>query len=199
MVVNSIILITNSTYWILHVLNSNTVFPDMTIAEFRNVKDRLKQRFSLIKKPTQQGTIEAFAIDSQEGKISFQYFEKGKLMIQSSPSNSEYSSIVDEISKSFSKYSNKQNENDKIVPLISIKKETNDFPKSNSKPKKLACFRCNEEIYFDPNIQSEKGKSIPLDPITNEPHDCPKSKFKQRKSFGQQILDLNERDREAIR
>ena len=198
MFVNSIILITNLTYSILHILNSNTVFPDMTIAEFRNVKDRLKQRFSLIKKPTQQGTIEAFAIDSQEGKISFQYFEKGKLMIQSSPSNSEYSSIVDEISKSFSKYSNKQYENDKLIPLIPIKKETNDFPKSNSKPKKLACFRCKEEIYFDPNIKSEKGKSIPLDPITNEPHDCPKSKFKQRKSFGKEILDFDERDSKAI-
>jgi len=192
-------LITNSTYSIPQVLNSNTVFPDMTIAEFRNVKDRLKQRFSLIKKPTQQGTIEAFAIDSPEGKISFLYFEKGKLMIQSSPSNSDYTSIVDEISKSFSKYSNKQYENDKLIPLIPIKKEPHDFPKSNYKPKKLACFRCKEEIYFDPNIKSEKGKLIPLDPITNEPHDCPKSKFKQRKSFGQEILDLNERDREAIR
>ena len=197
MFVNSIILITNLTYSILHILNSNTVFPDMTIAEFRNVKDRLKQRFSLIKKPTQQGTIEAFAIDSQEGKISFQYFEKGKLMIQSSPDNSEYTSIVGEISKSFSKYSNKQYENDKLIPLIPIKKETHDFPKTNYKPKKLACFRCKEEIYFDPNIKSEKGKSIPLDPITKESHDCPKSKFKQRKSFGQEILD--EHDREAIR
>ena len=99
----------------------------MTVAEFRNVKDRLKQRFSLIKKPVQQGTIESFAIDSPEGKISFLYFERGKLMIQSSPANSEYTSIVDEISKSFSKYSNKQNENDEQTTLIPVKKETHDF------------------------------------------------------------------------
>ena len=198
MFVNSIILITNLTYSILHILNSNTVFPDMTIAEFRNVKDILKQRFSLIKKSTQQGIMEAFTIDSPEGKISFQYFEKGKLMIQSSPANSEYTSIVDEISKSLSKEPKKQYENEKLIPLIPIKKDPDDFPKSNHKSKKLVCYRCKEEIYFDPNIKSEKGKLIPLDPFTNEPHDCPKSKFKPRKSLSQEIIDVAERDREQI-
>ena len=179
-------------------MNPNTVFPNISIPEFRNVRDRLKQRFSLIKKPTQKGIMEAFSIDSPGGKISFQYFEKGKLLIQSSPANSEYSTIVDEISKSLSKEPKKQYANDKLVPLIPIKKEPQNNPKSNSNPKKLACYRCKEEIYFDPNIKSEKGKLIPLDPLTNQPHDCPKSNFKPRKSLSQEIIDVAERDREQI-
>jgi len=84
-------------------LNSNTVFPYLSGVEFQAVKDNLKQRFSLVTKTIQKGTLEAFEIVTPEGKINFKYYKKGKLMIQSSPSNSVYASIVDEITNSFSK------------------------------------------------------------------------------------------------
>ena len=84
-------------------MNSNTVFPYLSGVEFQTVKNKLKQRFSLVNKAVQKGTLEAFEINTSEGKINFKYYKKGKLMIQSSPSNSEYASIVNEISKSFSK------------------------------------------------------------------------------------------------
>lgn len=84
-------------------MDSNTVFPYLSGDEFQAVKNKLKQRFSLISKAVQKGTLEAFEINTSEGKINFKYYKKGKLMIQSSPSNSVYASIVNEISKSFSK------------------------------------------------------------------------------------------------
>jgi hypothetical protein len=65
--------------------------------------------------------------------------------------------------------------------------------------KKLTCFRCGEEICFDPNKKAESGKSIPLDPITNEPHNCSRSKFTPRKSLGDHVMEQEERDRETIR
>ncbi len=84
-------------------MNSNTVFPYLSGVEFQALKNNLKQRFSLVIKAVQKGTLEAFEINTPEGKINFKYYKKGKLMIQSSPSNSVYASIVNEISKSFSK------------------------------------------------------------------------------------------------
>jgi len=65
--------------------------------------------------------------------------------------------------------------------------------------KKLKCFRCGQEIYFDPNRKSQRGKPIPLDPDTDEPHDCPKSNYKESKSLGQQMKDTKERDSERSR
>jgi hypothetical protein len=61
------------------------------------------------------------------------------------------------------------------------------------------CFRCQEEIYLDPNTKSRTGKPIPLDPITNLPHDCPKKPFfKPRKTVGSEIMELEERESERI-
>lgn len=84
-------------------MNSNTVFNYLSGDEFQAVKEKLKQRSSLVNKPIPQGALEAFEINSSEGKINFKYYKKGKLMIQASPSNSVYATIVDEISSSFSK------------------------------------------------------------------------------------------------
>jgi len=89
-------------------MNSNTVFNYFSGDEFQAVKDKLKQRFSLVDKAIPQGALEAFEINSPEGNINFKYYKKGKLMIQSSPSNSVYASIVNEISSSFSKVLDKK-------------------------------------------------------------------------------------------
>ena len=84
-------------------MNSNTVFPIFSEIEFQGIKEKLKQKFSLVSKPIKQGTQEAFEIDTPEGKINFIYYKKGKLMIQASPTNSIYVSIVNEINKTSSK------------------------------------------------------------------------------------------------
>ena len=95
-------------------MNSNTVFQEISEPAFRTLKDRLNQRFRLIQKSNQEGVRETFVLDVPEGRIRFLYFEKKKLMIQASPTNSEYATIVDEISKSLSKAPSKQYENAKI-------------------------------------------------------------------------------------
>jgi len=89
-------------------LHSNTVFPDLSENNFQTVKDILKQRFTLINKAIQKGTKEAFEIDTKEGKINFIFYNKRTFMIQASPSNTIYVSIVDEISKSISKQPTKK-------------------------------------------------------------------------------------------
>jgi hypothetical protein len=35
------------------------------------------------------------------------------------------------------------------------------------------CFKCNQEIIFNPMQVGKNGKKIPLDPATELPHDCP--------------------------
>lgn len=94
-------------------MNPNTVFNYLSGDEFQAVKDKLKQRFSLDKKTIPPGALDAFEINSPEGKINFKYYKKGKLMLQSSPSNSVYASIVDEITSSFSKAPDKKI---KVIP-----------------------------------------------------------------------------------
>lgn len=94
-------------------MNPNTVFNYLSGDEFQAVKDKLKQRFSLVKKTIPPGALDAFEINSPEGKINFKYYKKGKLMLQSSPSNSVYASIVNEITSSFSKVPDKKIE---VIP-----------------------------------------------------------------------------------
>lgn len=89
-------------------MHPNTVFQNLTESNFQAVKDNLKQRFTLINKAIQKGTKEAFEIDTKEGKINFIFYNKGTFMIQASPSNTIYVSIVDEISKSISKQPTKK-------------------------------------------------------------------------------------------
>ena len=89
-------------------MNSNTVFPFLDGDQFQAVKNKLKQRFSLDTKAVPPGALDAFEINSPEGKINFKYYKKGKLMIQSSPTNSVYASIVDEITGSFGKAPDKK-------------------------------------------------------------------------------------------
>jgi len=89
-------------------LHSNTVFPDLTESDFQIVKDYLNKSFTLINKATPQGAKQAFDIETKEGKTSFIFYNKGKLMIQASPTNTIYASIVNEITKSISKQPTKK-------------------------------------------------------------------------------------------
>jgi len=83
-------------------LNPYSVFPNFRESEFQNLKGKLKERGGLTNKPIQSGTKEALQIDTPDGKITITYYKSGKLMIQSSPSNSEYVWLANEISKYFS-------------------------------------------------------------------------------------------------
>ena len=94
-------------------LKKNIVFKNLTSEDFLKITDELKSRFTLIERPIQQGTKEAFTIKTTEGKINLTYYNNGKFMIQSSPANTVYASITEEISKSLSI---KPNEKKEIIP-----------------------------------------------------------------------------------
>ena len=80
-------------------MNPFSVFPNFRESEFQNLKGKLKERCKITNKPTQPGTKEALQIDAPDGKITITYYNSGKLMIQSSPFNSEYVWLSNEISK----------------------------------------------------------------------------------------------------
>lgn len=61
------------------------------------------------------------------------------------------------------------------------------------------CTKCGDEIYFDPSQKSKNGKWIPIDSMTNEPHNCSNSDYSPRKTIGEEIMDLEERDKERLR
>ena len=70
---------------------------------FEALKDDLKLRFRVVEKAKQKGTKEAFEIDTNEGKINFTLYNNKTLMVQSSPTNTIYASIIDEVSEFVSK------------------------------------------------------------------------------------------------
>jgi len=69
---------------------------------FEDIKKELKSRFRITDKQIQKGTTDAFEINTTEGRINFTYYTNGKLMIQSSPTNTVYAKIVTDISESLS-------------------------------------------------------------------------------------------------
>ena len=79
-----------------------SVFTNFRESEFQNLKGKLKERCELTNKPVQPGTKEALQIDTPDGKITITYYKNGKLMVQSSPSNTEYELLVNDIIEYFS-------------------------------------------------------------------------------------------------
>ncbi len=84
-------------------MNPNTVFKNVYERNFEALKDDLKLRFRLTDKAIQKGTKEAFEIDTNEGKINFTLYNNRTLMVQASPTNTIYASLVDDVSKFVSK------------------------------------------------------------------------------------------------
>ncbi len=80
-------------------LKPNTIFDNISPENFEKVKDDLKTRFKIVYRELQQGMAATFEINTTEGKVNFTFYLKGKLMIQSSPSNTVYVKIVDDITK----------------------------------------------------------------------------------------------------
>ena len=85
-------------------MKSNTVFENLGDDDYAKIESDLKSRFTLIERRIQQGTKKTFTIKSTEGRINFTYYSNHKFMIQSSPTNTIYSSIVENISQSLSIY-----------------------------------------------------------------------------------------------
>ena len=83
-------------------MKPNTVFENLNDGDYAKIISNLKSGFVLIEREIQQGTKEAFTIKSTEGKINFTYYNNRKFMIQSSPTNTVYVSIIQDISKSLS-------------------------------------------------------------------------------------------------
>jgi len=55
------------------------------------------------------------------------------------------------------------------------------------------CFKCNQEIVFNPMQVGKNGKKIPLDPATELPHDCPmRDKPSQPKSFDEVAAQIKD-------
>lgn len=94
-------------------MKPNTVYENLSGDDYIKIVNELKSRFTLIERELQQGTKEAFTIKTTEGKINFTYYNNGKFMIQSSPSNTVYVSITQDISKSLSIT---PNEKEEIIP-----------------------------------------------------------------------------------
>lgn len=83
-------------------MKSYHVCPNVRESEFQNLKGFLKERYSLNNKSIQPGTKEAFEVGTPNGKITITYYENGKLMVQSSPSNPDYELLVNDIIEYFS-------------------------------------------------------------------------------------------------
>ena len=80
-------------------MKPNTVFENLSNDDYMKIVNDLKSRFTITERPIQQGTKEAFTIKTTEGKINFTYYKNRKFMIQSSPSNSVYVTLIENMSK----------------------------------------------------------------------------------------------------
>lgn len=58
--------------------------------------------------------------------------------------------------------------------------------------------KCDTEIYFDWAVRSPSGKQIPLEVDTGLPHDCPNKKYGDEKFIGEEIMDLENKERDSL-
>lgn len=57
---------------------------------------------------------------------------------------------------------------------------------------------CDTEIYFDWAVRGTKGNQIPLEVNTGLPHDCPNKPEGSEKFIGEEIMDLENRERDRL-
>lgn len=81
-------------------MKPNTVFPNLGVAACSRIINELKARFASAERSAPQGARQAVEITTPEGRINLICYNNGKLMIQSSPDNPVYASIVSSISES---------------------------------------------------------------------------------------------------
>ena len=84
-------------------MDPNTVFDGINDSQFKKIKEMIDSQFKYKSNELHQGVKESFIIDSTEGKISLTYYNKGKVMLQSSPSNTVYAKLVADLANTLSK------------------------------------------------------------------------------------------------
>lgn len=75
-------------------MSPNKVFVHVSEDNFQTIKKHIESNFKIGAKASQVSVKESFEINTTEGKISIIYYKSGKLMLQSSPTNSVYSSLI---------------------------------------------------------------------------------------------------------
>jgi len=83
-------------------LDPNTVFEGIDDSKFDEIKKIVDSQFKYKIKEPQQGVKESLVIDTTEGNISITYYAKGKVLLQSSPSNSVYAKLVGDLANTLS-------------------------------------------------------------------------------------------------
>ena len=83
-------------------MDPNTVFDGIDDSKFNEIKKIVDSQFKYKTKEPQQGVKESLIIDTTEGNISLTYYSKGKVLLQSSPSNSVYAKLADDLANTLS-------------------------------------------------------------------------------------------------
>ena len=83
-------------------MDPNTVFEGIDDSQFNKIKKIIESQFRFKPIEPQQGVKEALVIDTTAGNISLTYYKTGKVMLQSSPSNSVYVKLVADLANMLS-------------------------------------------------------------------------------------------------
>ena len=103
-------------------MNSNGVFTNVPSDKYQNIKQSIKEKFQINPKQlSSDSIIDLFEIKTKEGKITFTLYKTNKLMVQSSPNNTEFINIQNEISEILS--INTKKLNNTVSPLEEDKLE----------------------------------------------------------------------------
>ena len=83
-------------------MDPNTVFEGINDSQFSEIKKILDSQFKYKITDPQQGVKESLVISTTEGNVSLTYYSKGKVLLQSSPSNSVYAKLVEDLANMLS-------------------------------------------------------------------------------------------------
>ena len=83
-------------------MDPNTVFEGINDSQFSKIKKILDSQFKYKITDPQQGVKESLVISTTEGNVSLTYYSKGKVLLQSSPSNSVYAKLVEDLANMLS-------------------------------------------------------------------------------------------------
>jgi ribonuclease HIII len=80
-------------------LDGNTIFRNVNYDNYVKVKRVIEKIYNIISKSRQLGVTDVFEISTFDGKIVFTYYHTGILMVQSSPTNTDYPELIEKISR----------------------------------------------------------------------------------------------------
>lgn len=83
-------------------MEPNTVFDGINDDQFESIKKIIEQQFEYDTKELTPGQKASFVLNTTEGNISLHYYFKGKVMLQSSPTNTVYAKLVSDLANQLS-------------------------------------------------------------------------------------------------